>query len=1116
MSRAVLRKLKGRQMITKEHSRYSRAGNCHTGIATRATAILTASALMTVAAASFGIGAQEAQAAVQQNITWNTPGQYVFQVPLGAKNLRATVRGADGGAGGSSGSSLGGQGGSGTQLTDFALDNIQPGDHLFITVGAAGQNASNDSVSGAAGGSGWSNGGSGREGSTGLFEGRGGGGGGGSSALLVGSDVIAVAGGGGGGGGSARAGTWPSYSNYWGGAGGTVTSAYGRGQNGYGDSGVGGAFAGNGDNPDGGTGEYATQLLESGGGGGGGAGYSSGGQGGGAVGASLTVKGGGGGGAGDHYSNPVYANAQPDMDNIVSGIQADGAVILTFDIEIDTELAVTPPSPGYVGQQMTYEVQVTHADGALAAGEVCIAFPEGSSCTSDLTNAGGTATATITRTAEVGDIGVKTLTAFFTPTDPKYGEGTADFQVETLAIPSATVVAAPSSAFAMESVSLGSTVTPERGYAPDGTVTFRVFNDQGTVIEKTVPVDASGEAVYEVAEGLPAGDYQVSATYAHADAAVLPSTSPSAPLTVSKRGVVLSAVADPTPSSQYGDPLAVTVSASSDGLVKPTGTVKVGYVRAGAKTVLAELPLDDGSVVFPSVQDWPWGDDVQYQVWYAGDDRHSESSQSFDHALTEVPSTLDLSQVPTSSFVDEQLTFDVVAGLGSEYVTELDGELSAVRDTNVAIDSKPVTGTIPQSVSFTASFGEAGTHPVSFQYEDNRDFIASATQGVSHTVLKHQTSVEIPGDLSLAYGDDVSVQATVTPTDGTHVPSVPSGGAKFTILQDTEQACDPIEQALDQGSVAFAQAFDDCQLAPGQYSLLVSYDGDRAHEPASASTLMTIAANDSALTLSAGSPRVKAGQPIDLEATLSVEGPGKPNGTIEFLLDDQVVGTASVGGNSMAALLRTLIAAPGESDATSPTRVQYRLESGIDHVTEGAVFTARYTDDGGQVANALSENVTVAVDAVPTEVKISGPDTASLREQSQFTAQVSNSVESNLAPTGKVQFFTYSKGADASTAKPLGAPVALNDKASAQLHISDLPLGTHMVYAKYLGSETHESSASAPAQLVVVPAKSSALANTGSTVAASLGLAMMLVGAGYILQRRRHESAGARRSSHSR
>lgn len=265
-----------------------------------------------------------------QTTIYNTPGKYVFTVPVGVTTLTVDVVGGMGGnADGSAGGEAAGGGTGGAAGEVQAVITVTPGSIDTIYVAQNGPSAETDYT--LPGGSGYGTGGGGSN--------SGDGGGGGASAIINASGAPLVVAGGGGGGGA-------NYESTGGGNGGNGGSANGNGTNGAngdgdpasggigatqtgpGAGGVGyaGYVGGSGIGANGGT-PYDGVYYS---GGGGGAGYYGGGAGQYSINSPYDIGGGGGG----------SSFADPSTNNIVYGTNNAGTPYVKINMNSTAGMAL--------------------------------------------------------------------------------------------------------------------------------------------------------------------------------------------------------------------------------------------------------------------------------------------------------------------------------------------------------------------------------------------------------------------------------------------------------------------------------------------------------------------------------------------------------------------------------------------------------------------------------------------------------------------------------------------------------------------------------------------------------------------------------------------------------
>ena len=474
---------------------------------------LAASAGATVLSGPCGTAGTFSAAGSTASCTYGAGISDTFTAPSNVSSVTIQAVGGKGGAG-YAGPASGGPGGYGASVT--ATLSIAPATQLDVYVGANGGNGGNFGA-GAGGAGGVAGAASGGQGGCGTAQDCAGGGGGATTVESSGSTALVIAGGGGGGGGGPSAAGGGAGDNAGGGAlhcqGGSAGAPDGTGQGGaapyascyastiYGDNGPGG----NGSGGDGGSGgSPAGTGYGTGGGGGGGFNGGGGGQ------ADGQGPGAGGGG-GSSYTDVSLTGVTKATDTGGSPL-----VKITWSLPVPTLNVTQQPSTTTVGGA-GIDDKATVSGGQSPTGTVSFYLYDNSTAT-------GTPLYSDTNVALSGG---SATSGSYLPTSPGtvYWVATYNGDSSNAAVSSAPaaqpVTVAPASPTLSASVA-GSTSDPvgtafpsadlqadlTGGYAPSGTITFKVFGPLASA-----PTDCSDGTTVGTATVTATGTYTSSADY---------------------------------------------------------------------------------------------------------------------------------------------------------------------------------------------------------------------------------------------------------------------------------------------------------------------------------------------------------------------------------------------------------------------------------------------------------------------------------------------------------------------------------------------------------------------------------------------------------------------------
>jgi hypothetical protein len=289
---------------------------------------------------------------------------------------------------------------------------------------------------------------------------------------------------------------------------------------------------------------------------------------------------------------------------------------------------------------------------------------------------------------------------------------------------------------------------------------------------------------------------------------------------------------------------------------------------------------------------------------------------------------------------------------------------------------------------------------------------SSAGTGIS------TTSVAFSPD-SVTAGQAVTFSATVTGDIG-----APTGTIRF--FDGTVSLGSAL---LNSGSASITTL----SLAAGSHSITANYSGSSAYA-GSQSTALVVNVNPGPVRLSIASSAnpSASGQVITFTATIS-GGAGTPAGTVRFLDDVSLLGSARLSSSSASSKTATL------GVGTHPIKAVFTPASGDPDVSSPAL---------NQLVNEVVELAAGAV------VVTSSANPSALGQSVTITATVGGN---GATPTGTVQFF------DGNTW--LG--VATLTDAGASLTVSGLTVGNHLIGAAYSGDSNYKPNASDPYMHVV-------------------------------------------------
>ncbi|WP_184280874.1 Ig-like domain-containing protein [Microbacterium ginsengiterrae] len=401
------------------------------------------------------------------------------------------------------------------------------------------------------------------------------------------------------------------------------------------------------------------------------------------------------------------------------------------------------------------------------------------------------------------------------------------------------------------------------------------------------------------------------------------------------------------------------------------------------------------------------------------------------HATTSVDVVIGPSPAASSVTLDELPTR--VAGGSTVTVTGTlhasDAAVDKEQQISLNVNGQRMWSRSDADGRFSFSF-QAPSHPSAFTIRaqfDGNDAIGPSMSGTMRIETYDDQSVVAlnvsPTDA--VYGEPVSVNATVSPEDG-------SGDAAsgLVLLSDGDEYI--AMAALDGNGNA---AFDDLLLPVGTTTLTAVYGGDDVYSGShSPSTDVTVAAASTETRLAVESPSGRAGEPVDVDVVVAADARStfEPRGVVEILAGDEVVATAATGEDG--------------DDTPRDGIARFHLELGdLDAGTHS--FTARFVASPG-FSDSASDEATVSLraidtflEATPTDISISESDTAVIEAHVTVTG-ASLARQTPQEPHGSVY---------ATIAGELfGTPAVVDEQTgTAELRLSGFDPGVHDVIVTF-------------------------------------------------------------------
>jgi hypothetical protein len=405
-----------------------------------------------------------------------------------------------------------------------------------------------------------------------------------------------------------------------------------------------------------------------------------------------------------------------------------------------------------------------------------------------------------------------------------------------------------------------------------------------------------------------------------------------------------------------------------------------------------------------------------------GDGLHNPQSSTFVHTVNKIQTNTTLTSNAGLIYVGEPNTFTATVANESGSLVMPGGTVTFREGSNV-LGTTSVNGS--GVATFTTSSLPVSGYSVTATYDGDGQHQASTSSSLSQSVLGIPTVVTVsasPG--STTYGNSVTLTATVT--NGRASILGPTGTVTFkegsTVLGTG---------TLSSGTATWTAP----TLEVGAHSITAHYGGSLTHVANSSSSIpvvVNLIPTSSTLTVTGATGAASTyGTSLTLTAyVVNTDGSSiTPDGIVTFKEGSTTLGTAALHS--------------GTAEWTVPDSLSAGSHS----------FKAEY---GGDSKHAVSPSATVGhtVNKANTSTTLTSSGAISVGETTTLTAQVTNTLNPSIKPTGTVTF--KNNGVD------LQAPVPLDSSGTAVLGTHDLPVGDLVITAEYNGDNNHVTSASQP------------------------------------------------------
>ncbi|PJD95947.1 MAG: hypothetical protein CK425_07315 [Parachlamydia sp.] len=494
---------------------------------------------------------------------------------------------------------------------------------------------------------------------------------------------------------------------------------------------------------------------------------------------------------------------------------------------------------------------------------------------------------------------------------------------------------------------------------PKGTVTF----SHGTTLLATVPLDNTGEGIYQIAS-LDVGTYTIVATYNPDPCFRASSAMQSHTITQSVPQTTLTSTPN---ASTYGDTITLTATVSSSGGF-PRGSVTF----FNGATVLGTVFFEEGGPATLEIASPPAGFAI-LSARYNGDTNFLPThTASILQTINKAPtSTCLVSYTTNPSVYGELVTFQAtISSPASEVTPGLTGNVT-FKNGAILLGTVPLNGCNSAELEVSSLNLGSGNNIVA-TYIGDANFGTSASSALTRTVNKASTNTTVTSITSSpnppTFGTLITVNVAVAPVSpGTGVPTGTITGFYGSTSLGTA--------TLANGIATFTTS----TLPAGVQTILVKYSGDTNFTASQITTTETVvaAATNSTITSSAN-PSV-FGQPITFNVVVT-SAQGIPTGTVSFLDGTTTLATQTLNTSGTASFTVSSLAVGNHS-----IRAIYSGSANLASSTTSIL---------NQVVNADSTTTTFT----------SSQNPSSYGETITLTARVSANSPGGRIPTGTISF----------------------------------------------------------------------------------------------------------------
>jgi N,N-dimethylformamidase beta subunit-like protein/uncharacterized protein DUF4082/Big-like domain-containing protein/purple acid phosphatase-like protein/Ig-like domain-containing protein len=489
------------------------------------------------------------------------------------------------------------------------------------------------------------------------------------------------------------------------------------------------------------------------------------------------------------------------------------SAVVTQTVSVAATITVlsATPNPSIVGQSVTLKATVSAVAPGTGTPTGTVTFNDGGTAVGTATISGGIASL-ITSTLATG---AHSLTAVYGGAT-NFGGSTSSVVTQTVTPPSTTTVLTVNlnPSIYGQSVTLKAVVTPvpPGTGTPSGAVTFK---DGSTVVGTAT---LSGGAAIMAISTFTGGSHALTAQYG-GSTSFAGSTSSTVTQTVHLASTTTGLNVSPL-TSVFGQSvtLTATVSSSSTGM---TGTVtfKDGAAVLGSASVSAGVASLTVTTLSPTIH--------LLTAVYGGDTNYSTSSSAdVLNLVSQASTTTRVGPSPNPSVFGQSVTLVATVSPVAPGTGTPTGSVS-FRDANTTLGTATLSG---GAATLTISSLAVGNHSITALYNDDNNFVASASASVTQVVNPASTSSVLTASPNPSnFGQVVTLRTTVSAV-------APGGGtpAGSVVFKDGSTTIGTV--SLSNGTASLATS----SLSPTSHTITAAYQGSGSYSASTSTVTQTV------------------------------------------------------------------------------------------------------------------------------------------------------------------------------------------------------------------------------------------------------------------------------------